>query len=115
MERKEQTEIGPEPVADPGTEKFEEPTKDQGLADSKRSSPIRGMRQAMYKEFLGVRMNSDRDASARVGQSSDPVSMQKPLRRNLFGTSAQARPDPSVQVTQTYQTFPGQVKLEKVH
>jgi len=42
------------------------------------------MRQAMYKEFLGVRMNSDRDASAGVGQSSDPVSMQKPLRGNPF-------------------------------
>ncbi len=69
MERKEQTEIGPEPVADPETEKFEEATEDQGLAGSRRSSPTRDMRQAMYKEFAGVKMNSDRDGSAGVGQS----------------------------------------------
>jgi hypothetical protein len=52
MERKEETEIGPEPVADPETEKFEEATEDQGLADRRRSSSSRDMRQAMYRKLL---------------------------------------------------------------
>ncbi len=103
------------PVADPETEKFEEATEDKGLADSRRSSPIRGVRQAMQKEFAGVRMDSDRNASAGIGQSFDPVSVQKPSRGNPFGISAQARPDPSVLVTQSYPPFPWQVEVEKVY
>jgi hypothetical protein len=90
MERKEQTEIGPDPrvgdtVVDQETEKFEEATEDQGLADSRRSSPIRALRQTMYKEFVGVRMDSDGNASAGIGQLSDLVSMQKPSTGNPFG------------------------------
>jgi hypothetical protein len=80
MERKEQIEIGPEPLVDQEPEKFEEAHEDQGLADSRRSSPIRGVRQAMYKEFACVTMDSDRNASAGVGRSSDHVSVQKPFR-----------------------------------
>jgi hypothetical protein len=69
----------------------------------------------MYREFAGARMDSDRNASIGVGQSSDPVSAQMPSRGNLFGISPQARLDPSVQVTQSYPTFPGRAMVEKVH
>ena len=115
MERGEQSEVVPNPVVDKEAEKLDLTTVDQGPTDSRRSSPLRGLRQAMYTGFAGVRGNSDRDASAGIGQSSDPVSMQKPSRGNPFGVSSQARPEPSNQGTQNYPTFPGQVKVEKVH
>ncbi len=120
MERNNQAEIGPaSPLAgthaEQDTEKFVEATEDQGPIDSRRSSPTKGFRQAMYREFAGVRLGSDRDASPGIGQSSDPLPVQRRDRGNPFGPNAQARSDTPVQSGQSFPTFPAQVKVEKVH
>jgi hypothetical protein len=69
----------------------------------------------MYREFAGVRLGSDRDASPGIGQSTDPLPVQRRDRGNPFGPNAQARSDTPVQSGQSFPTFPAQVKVEKVH
>jgi hypothetical protein len=59
--------------------------------------------------------NSDRQGSPGIGQSIDPVPVQRVSRGNPFGVDAQASPPtPSVVTGVQNVTFPNQMKVDKV-
>lgn len=118
MEQKQQSEIGPDPVAGVDTtesreeESFEEATD---LLLSRQSSPVLSKRQLMYQGVYQRDGRTDgRTGLAEDGQASDPVSVQKPFRGNPFGNMSEAFALPTGQGNPGFSTFPNMMKVDKV-
>ncbi len=96
-------------------ERFEEATDIRLPYDSRSSSPVGSARQLRYDGEYRARQTSDfRGGTRGAGQSSQPLFAAKRERGNPFGEGSEARPQPTGQDTQTYTTFPNQMKVEKV-
>ena len=107
MEQKEQTEILPDPIvggADPvarDRESFDEDTnvllhEKSRMSSPDESPPVRVRVNPFYDGAERGR-NSDRHSSPGIGQSTDPVPVQRVSRGNPFGEDAQAVPRLQVQ------------------
>jgi hypothetical protein len=114
MEQKEQSEILPDPFigdASPvarDTESFDETTNVPVQEKSHdylpdESPPIRVVRNLLYDGAERGR-SLDRQGSPGIGQSTDPVPMQRISKGNPFGEDAQASPQAPSQVTGGYTT-----------
>jgi hypothetical protein len=125
MERKEQTEILPDPIVGGADqvardrESFAEDTNVSVHEKSRMSSPDESppVRVSVNPFYDGAERgrNSDRQGPLGIGQSIDPVPVQRVSRGNPFGVDAQAsHPTPSVVAGVQNVTFPNQMKVDKV-